>query len=110
MQIERHPEMGFELLRRLLVSSILPAHVAYQHHERQDGAGYPKGLIGDNRARRSSTGRLDLRRMTLIGEIAAVADVHSALTSARAYRPAMGQALPPGVHPAELQPAAASSS
>lgn len=88
-EVERHPEMGFEILRRLPVASILPAHVAYQHHERQDGRGYPRGLVGANRIARSEQDRLTGRRMLLIAEIAAVADVHSALTSDRPYRPAI---------------------
>jgi putative nucleotidyltransferase with HDIG domain len=31
-EIKSHPELGFELVRRLPITSILPAHVAYQHH------------------------------------------------------------------------------
>lgn len=88
-EIKKHPQMGFELIRRMPVFSILPAHVAYQHHERQDGGGYPRGLIGNNRVVRSLSERMDPRRMLLIAEIAAVADVYSALTSDRPYRPAM---------------------
>src|SRR4051794_17859295 len=45
-EIKEHPSLGFELVRRLPLPSILPAHVAFQHHERQDGSGYPRGLIG----------------------------------------------------------------
>jgi HD-GYP domain-containing protein (c-di-GMP phosphodiesterase class II) len=88
-EMERHPRMGFEILRRVPLASILPAHVAYQHHERQDGAGYPRGLVGRNRVARTEAERRDHRAMALIAEIAAVADVHSALTSDRPYRPAM---------------------
>jgi HD-GYP domain-containing protein (c-di-GMP phosphodiesterase class II) len=89
IEVERHPEMGFEIVRRLPLTSILPAHVAYQHHERQDGMGYPRGLIGANRVARNEQERLNGKRMLLIAEIAAVADVHSALTSDRPYRAAM---------------------
>jgi hypothetical protein len=81
--------MGFELIRRMPVFSILPAHVAYQHHERQDGGGYPRGLIGNNILSRSLADRMNPKRMLLIAEIAAVADVYSALTSDRPYRSAM---------------------
>ena len=88
-EIKKHPQMGFELIRRMPVFSILPAHVAYQHHERQDGDGYPRGLIGNNVLRRSLSERMNPRRMLLIAEISAVADVYSALTSDRPYRPAM---------------------
>jgi putative nucleotidyltransferase with HDIG domain len=40
-EIKMHPLLGFELVRRLPLFSTLPAHVAYQHHEKQDGTGYP---------------------------------------------------------------------
>jgi len=88
-EIKKHPQMGFELIRRMPVFSILPAHVAYQHHERQDGEGYPRGLIGNNVLGRSLSERMNPRRMLLIAEISAVADLYSALTSDRPYRPAM---------------------
>jgi HD domain len=88
-EIKKHPQMGFELIRRMPVFSILPAHVAFQHHERQDGTGYPRGLIGNNQLGRTLSERMNPKRMLLIAEIAAVADVYSALTSDRPYRPAM---------------------
>ncbi len=88
--MQRHPYLGFELARRMPLTTIFPAHVAYQHHERQDGSGYPRGLVGTNRMVRNSAERFDPKRMLLIAEIAAVADVYSALTSDRPYRPALG--------------------
>ncbi len=41
-----HTEYGFEILRKEKTLSILVAHVAYQHHERYDGTGYPRQLKG----------------------------------------------------------------
>jgi len=41
-----HTELGFNLLRESSDLSLLSAHVAYQHHERFDGKGYPRGLSG----------------------------------------------------------------
>jgi putative nucleotidyltransferase with HDIG domain len=87
-EIKEHPAVGFELVRRLPLPSILPAHVAYQHHERQDGSGYPRGLIGNNRILRLEAERLRPSRIVLIAEIAAVADVFCALASERPYKPA----------------------
>jgi hypothetical protein len=87
--VRRHPQMGYELVRRMPVFSILPAHIAYQHHERQDGRGYPRGLEGAGRIVRRMDERVDPRRMMLLAEIAAVADVYSALTSDRPHRPAL---------------------
>lgn len=87
--VEEHPLMGFELVRRLPLASILPAHVALQHHERQDGTGYPRGLEGSNRVMRWSAEQVHPKRMMLIAELTAVADVYSAIASDRPYRPAM---------------------
>jgi putative nucleotidyltransferase with HDIG domain len=87
-EIKNHPLTGFELVRRLPLTSIVPAHVAYQHHERQDGGGYPRGLIGNNRILRLEAERLHPSRILLIAEIAAVADVFCALASERPYKPA----------------------
>jgi HD-GYP domain-containing protein (c-di-GMP phosphodiesterase class II) len=88
-EMQKHPLMGFELIRRMPIQSLLPAHVAYQHHERQNGTGYPRGLAGSNRVLRSKLEKLDPKRMLLIAEIGAVADVYSAISSDRPYRPAM---------------------
>jgi HD-GYP domain-containing protein (c-di-GMP phosphodiesterase class II) len=44
----KHPELGFNLLRGYMDLSLLSAHVAYQHHERWDGRGYPRRLAGND--------------------------------------------------------------
>ena len=44
IEIKRHAERGFEILRANQDISLLSAHIAYQHHERWDGNGYPRGL------------------------------------------------------------------
>jgi HD-GYP domain-containing protein (c-di-GMP phosphodiesterase class II) len=88
--IKEHPRMGFELIRRMPIASLLPAHVAYQHHERQSGAGYPQGLIGGASAiARIHHEQAGAGKMLLIAEIGAVADVYSALSSDRPYRAAL---------------------
>lgn len=48
--------------------------MAYSHHEKWDGSGYPEGLSGDN--------------ISLLGRIMAIADVYDALISKRPYKPA----------------------
>jgi hypothetical protein len=63
--------------------------VALQHHEKQDGTGYPNRLFGTNRVFRTRQERFDPRRISLFAELAAVADVCSALTSDRPYRAAL---------------------
>ncbi len=70
--IQKHPEMGFEILADFIdISSVTKVGVL-QHHERYDGSGYPKGLKGEE--------------ITLFGRILAVADTYDAMTSDRAYR------------------------
>lgn len=89
-EVKKHPLMGYELVRRMPIQSLLPAHVAYQHHEQQRGAGYPRGLVGDNTvAGRTEHERIGAGRLLLIAEVAAVADVYSALSSDRPYRKAV---------------------
>ena len=71
--IERHPMTG----HRMLVDAGLPteARIVLHHHERIDGGGYPTGRAGED--------------IPLESRILAVADAFDAMTSLRAYRPAM---------------------
>lgn len=47
-EMQKHCEYGFDILRYQPNVSILSAHVAYQHHEKHNGEGYPRGLRGDD--------------------------------------------------------------
>lgn len=82
--IRSHPEAGYRILRGLRPNEVIGNHVAYQHHERPDGLGYPRGLRDDNTVRKS------VGTDTILPEaaIAAVADVYDALSTDRPYRPA----------------------
>ena len=51
--------------------------MAQSHHERYDGSGYPRGLVGDE--------------IPLVARISAVADVYDAITSNRIYRESLDQ-------------------
>jgi HD-GYP domain-containing protein (c-di-GMP phosphodiesterase class II) len=44
VQGKEHTTLGFNLIRQNKEVNIACAHVAYQHHERFDGNGYPRGL------------------------------------------------------------------
>ncbi|MBT4484867.1 MAG: HD-GYP domain-containing protein [Candidatus Latescibacteria bacterium] len=85
--IKRHPEIGYELAKGVPSIGILAPHIALQHHEKQDGSGYPRGFKGNNRMNIS----MEPRMIHLYGSIAAVADIYDALSSDRPYR----KALPP---------------
>lgn len=46
-EMKRHAERGFYMLKDEPNIPLLAAHCAFQHHERLDGSGYPRGLKGD---------------------------------------------------------------
>lgn len=84
-RVQDHPTLGYLLLRDHLRVGVLAAHVAYQHHERQDGTGYPRGLRGTNRVHHG----LEVHppsRITPLAEIAAVADFYEACGADRPHR------------------------
>ncbi len=68
--MRRHPEMAYHLLDQ--IEYLRPAlDIPYYHHERWDGAGYPRGLKGEE--------------IPLAARIFAVVDVFDALVSDRSY-------------------------
>jgi putative two-component system response regulator len=78
-EMERHPVIGYRILSGSGAELLdFAASIAWTHHERFDGSGYPRGLTGEE--------------IPLEGRIAAVADVFDALTSDRVYRPAFSRA------------------
>jgi len=81
--VKEHPLIGYEMLRSFLPA--LSASIAFQHHEKQDGSGYPQGIRGCNKIQRPEYDSL----ITVSSEIAAIADVYDAITSDRPYRKAM---------------------
>lgn len=73
--VETHTEEGHRLLRGSSSSILdLAATIALSHHEKWDGSGYPRGLVGES--------------IPIEGRIVAIADVFDALTSDRVYRKA----------------------
>lgn len=70
--VQGHTWEGFNLMRRSDQVTLLSAHVALQHHERLDGSGYPRALLGEF--------------IHEYAQITAVADVFDALVSDRPYR------------------------
>ena len=72
--IKTHPVVGFKILKQIPFPWPI-AEIVYQHHERIDGSGYPRGLKGD--------------KILFEARILAVADVIEAISSHRPYRPAL---------------------
>ena len=79
--MKRHPVIGRDALREAEIrmgseGSFLGAakEIAYSHHERWDGSGYPQGIGGE--------------AIPLSARLMALADVYDALISKRVYKPA----------------------
>jgi HD-GYP domain-containing protein (c-di-GMP phosphodiesterase class II) len=75
--IQTHPEEGYNLLRQNQSISASSAHVAFQHHERYNGTGYPRRMAGE--------------AIHEFARITAVADVYDSMTTERLYRHAKSQ-------------------
>jgi putative two-component system response regulator len=76
-EMERHTDVGYQILHGSGSSLLeLAAMIAWTHHEKYDGSGYPRRLVG--------------QEIPMEGRIAAVADVFDALTTERTYRKAFG--------------------
>lgn len=73
--VKGHAERGYEILKGFEFPWPV-AEIAWQHHERMDGSGYPRGLKGDE--------------ILLDARILAVADTVEAMSSHRPYRPGLG--------------------
>ncbi|MFH0975931.1 MAG: HD domain-containing phosphohydrolase [Spirochaetota bacterium] len=73
--VKMHPVIAYEILKKIEFPWEI-AEIVYQHHERLDGSGYPRGLKG--------------YKISPAGRILAVADVVESISSHRPYRPALG--------------------
>jgi HD-GYP domain-containing protein (c-di-GMP phosphodiesterase class II) len=73
--MRRHPVLGADLLARLPGSNRLPMIVAFEHHMRFDGQGYPFVRGG--------------WQQHPVSRLACLADVYDAMTSRRAYKKAI---------------------
>lgn len=70
--VRRHPQLGYDLLRKAPGVGDIALDVCLHHHERTDGKGYPMGLDGN--------------RISLFAKMGAVCDVYDAITSNRPYK------------------------
>lgn len=71
-EVEQHPYFGYRLVLEDPQMNPVIAEIIYQHHERYDGSGYPRGLKG--------------KEILLPASIVGIADVYDALTSNRPFR------------------------
>lgn len=74
-QVQKHPQIGFDILNSIEGSNKHILNVALQHHERLDGSGYPYGLKG--------------KQISVHSRIVAIADIYTAIIRERSYRPRM---------------------
>jgi putative nucleotidyltransferase with HDIG domain len=72
--IKTHPEIGHRILKNLDFLNHSKS-IVYEHHERMDGKGYPRGLKGNE--------------IHLLARIVCVADAFDAMTSNRPYKSVM---------------------
>lgn len=102
LQIQRHPEVGFEMLKNIPALPAATLEVVRHHHERWDGSGYPS--------------RLTSEAIPWLARLFSVVDIYDALTSVRPYKAAWthaeaaaelrriaGQSLDPAMVEAFLQ-------
>ena len=73
--IKDHPYFGYKIMEAIDFPWPV-AQMIYQHHEKWNGSGYPRGLAGE--------------AILLEARILAVADVVEAMATHRPYRPAFG--------------------
>ena len=72
--MKEHADVGYRILAGSKSDMLqLAAEIAGSHHEKWNGAGYPRGLVG--------------KAIPLSGRIAAIADVFDALMNPRCYKP-----------------------
>ena len=70
--VKKHPGWGVEIMRESNLIAEEAYHAILQHHEREDGSGYPYGLKKDD--------------IHIFGKISGIADSFDAMTTRRVYQ------------------------
>ncbi|OWW20537.1 HD-GYP domain-containing protein [Noviherbaspirillum denitrificans] len=76
--IRRHPQDGYDILRKTPGIGDIPLDITLHHHERVDGSGYPERLPGE--------------RISQLAQMTAIVDVYDAITADRCYHKGMSAA------------------
>lgn len=70
--VKKHPDWGVEIMKSTNMIHVDSYYPIIQHHEREDGSGYPYGIGSDD--------------IHIFGKIASIADSFDAMTTRRAYQ------------------------
>jgi HD-GYP domain-containing protein (c-di-GMP phosphodiesterase class II) len=79
VEVRSHTLYGYELLKKVAGFNEGTKLVSLQHHEREDGSGYPMGITGD--------------KIHPYSKIVAIADIYHAMSASRLYRNAVSPYL-----------------
>lgn len=74
-EMKKHADLGYKILKDEPNISLLTAHCAFQHHERVNGSGYPRGIVG--------------KEIHDYAKWIGLVDSYDAMTTNRVYRTAM---------------------
>ena len=75
LEMKQHAPLGMEMLLGMKCYGKCVTEMAGQHHEKYQGGGYPKGLIGDE--------------ISFYARVCKLMDVYDALTTRRSYKKGM---------------------
>jgi HD-GYP domain-containing protein (c-di-GMP phosphodiesterase class II) len=78
-EIRKHTVFGYQILKNVPAINEGVKLCALQHHEKEDGSGYPLGLTGE--------------KIHIYSKVIAVADIYHAMTNHRAYKRAQSPYL-----------------
>lgn len=70
-EVKHHPEIGYRMINTVNQMATIANYILY-HHERWDGNGYPKGLMGEE--------------IPFVSRIITIADSYDAMVSKRSYK------------------------